>query len=464
MGPVTPPALATTNSTAQNTTGTLGRISVQTVDQLLAAGDAQQTSDGKYVLIHDAVGRTFVDVLLEFHPQQAIIGHGSFGAGPNIAGWTAAYYTAVKTWTSGATSTQETEADIEAAVKAGRQQMFANETTLGGPEITRADYFEGRYQRDVSNNAAQARADALNLGLRFTVGLIPVVGTGVTIYEAYHSKEGLSGNATNIGLSILGDAAMFASFGLSKVAQGATASRGFVVAAKGTIAANAVAQGGVGIYDLYQATQAESGYQAAGYIGSAILRLFGATNDMIRAVKLVPHLPLNRLNGSTLAALRGTGLDDAAINKYLDTLGDVYVFRGTTKGFAGNPALQKLGVTPTSIDPLVATVFAAEGSMKGANPVVYFGRMDAFSDTLEVGNFRKVLEREVTVPLTPDAFAAKAPNSIPLTRARAILAEMGIDVPATFASVPDATQFLEKAPKMTPEQIKKFVELAGGAP
>lgn len=146
----------------------------------------------------------------------------------------------------------------------------------------------------------------------------------------------------------------------------------------------------------------------------------------------------------------------------MDVLGDVYVFRGTTEGFAGNPVLQQLGLSPTSIDPLVSTVFAAEGAAKGAKPMILFGRRTAFGETLEMGNVRNVLEREVAVPMAPTEFAKTAPNTISLERARAILKDMGFDVPPSFASGMDATTFLHNSKRMTPEQIKLFIERATG--
>ena len=42
-----------------------------------------------------------------------------------------------------------------------------------------------------------------------------------------------------------------------------------------------------------------------------------------------------------------------------------YYFRGTTEGYAGNFALQRLKITPTSTDPLVSTVFATNGEQYG---------------------------------------------------------------------------------------------------
>ena len=44
---------------------------------------------------------------------------------------------------------------------------------------------------------------------------------------------------------------------------------------------------------------------------------------------------------------------------------ETYYFRGTTEGYPGNSALQRLGITPTSTDPLVSTVFATNGEQYG---------------------------------------------------------------------------------------------------
>ena len=44
---------------------------------------------------------------------------------------------------------------------------------------------------------------------------------------------------------------------------------------------------------------------------------------------------------------------------------NTYYFRGTTEGYAGNSALQRLGITPTSTDSLVSTVFATNGEQYG---------------------------------------------------------------------------------------------------
>lgn len=166
------------------------------------------------------------------------------------------------------------------------------------------------------------------------------------------------------------------------------------------------------------------------------------------------------LDADSLAALRATGLDDTAIQHHVDVLGDIYLFRGSTEAFAGNPVLQKLGISPTSIDPVVATTFAAEGAARGANPVVMFGRRADFVESLGMGNVRSVLEREVTVALLPQRLAELAPHSIPLSRARTILKEMGIEVPATFSSSGKATEFLESAPRMTVEQVHEFIQKA----
>ena len=173
--------------------------------------------------------------------------------------------------------------------------------------------------------------------------------------------------------------------------------------------------------------------------------------------KLLSNAPINSLNAETIRALRAAGLNDAAIARHLEVLGDIHVFRGTTEGFAGNPVLQRIGLTPTSVDPVVATAFASEGASKGVNPLILFGPRSAFGETLGMGNVRSLLEMEVSIGLTPSQFAATAPNSVSLARARAILAEMGIEVPS---SMYNADAFLRQSPRLTPEQIRKFIERA----
>nr|WP_255346718.1 RHS repeat-associated core domain-containing protein [Synechococcus sp. PCC 7336] len=171
---------------------------------------------------------------------------------------------------------------------------------------------------------------------------------------------------------------------------------------------------------------------------------------------------LSDLDLSELTALRGAGLSDGEIARQLQLLGGTPLFRGTTRDFPGNPILQRLGISPASTDPLVATVFALEGKARGGDPIVLFGNAQDFgSPDINLGNVRRTLEREVAVGMSPSDFARNAPNSISADRARQILSELGVaDLPPSIGSVQEATQILENTPRLTPEQILEFTRRA----
>jgi len=168
---------------------------------------------------------------------------------------------------------------------------------------------------------------------------------------------------------------------------------------------------------------------------------------------------LETLSNNQLAALRGAGLSDVEIAAHINTLGDVQLFRGTSVGFPGNPVLQKLGLTPASTDPVVATIFSLEGRVVGGEAVVLNGGMKRFAaGDIDLGNVRSTLEREVTVNLRPSDFAAQAPNSIPVDVSRQVLKDMGIvDLPATIMNSERATQLLESTPRLTPAQTQEYL-------
>ena len=172
-----------------------------------------------------------------------------------------------------------------------------------------------------------------------------------------------------------------------------------------------------------------------------------------------PLAALNGLNDTELAALRGAGLSDIEIARQIELLGDVPLFRGTTEGFPGHPALQRLGISPASTDPLVATVFALEGKAKGGNAVILFGTKQQLGNpAVDLGNVRRILEREVAVGLAPSDFARNAPNSVSVDKARQILSELGIaDLPPSIQSTDEATRILKNTPRLSPEQILEFV-------
>ncbi len=83
------------------------------------------------------------------------------------------------------------------------------------------------------------------------------------------------------------------------------------------------------------------------------------------------------LSKKELNALKESGLTEAEINRQRELLGDMHLFRGTTEGFPGSPAVQRFNITPASVDPVVATIFGIQSKSKG-NAVVAYGPMNGF--------------------------------------------------------------------------------------
>jgi hypothetical protein len=105
-----------------------------------------------------------------------------------------------------------------------------------------------------------------------------------------------------------------------------------------------------------------------------------------------------------------------------------YLFRGTSIDWPGNKSLQKVKMTPTSTDALVATLFALECNQHG-DGVVYFARWEPFKDRLHKPNVLAQRECEVAVSMLPVEFAAQAKGRISAIKAREILVSMGFLVP-----------------------------------
>jgi hypothetical protein len=134
---------------------------------------------------------------------------------------------------------------------------------------------------------------------------------------------------------------------------------------------------------------------------------------------------------------------------------DDFLFRGTSAGYAGNPALQRLGVTPTSTDPLIATLFAADSARYGSGVVLITSRRVV--PTIE-GNVLSALEAEVGVELAPAVFATRA-ISIPIEVSRNALAKMGFETPAILGSRDALSAAIRSAPRLTQDQVRSYLNL-----
>jgi large repetitive protein len=134
------------------------------------------------------------------------------------------------------------------------------------------------------------------------------------------------------------------------------------------------------------------------------------------------------------------------------------VFRGTTKGFDGSPGTQRVGITPTSSDPGVATIFGTHSEQFGDSVV----QIATPQDLAGVETYEGCIpsEAEVGVELSPSEFSSRASIEIPTSAAREILGRMGISIPSRIG-IEDLSPLLASTPKLSPEQISQFVGEAG---
>ena len=137
------------------------------------------------------------------------------------------------------------------------------------------------------------------------------------------------------------------------------------------------------------------------------------------------------------------------------------LFRGTSSNFPGSPGTVQLGITPATHDPVVATLFAMESSNYGPG-IVYAASPRALSGVrIEAGNVLASLEREVGVMLPPAQFATRADTALTVGQARAILIDMGVDLPGKIRGAPMLQSALESTQRLTPAQIREFLRRAG---
>ena len=141
-----------------------------------------------------------------------------------------------------------------------------------------------------------------------------------------------------------------------------------------------------------------------------------------------------------------------------------YLFRGTSRGYEGNPAHQRIGVTPASEDPLVATAFGTESERYGEGVVQIASRNKLENEGVQIsqGNILHKLEAEVGVETLPIEFAKRAEITITASQARIILKDMGFDVPSVLSDKRVLNQFLHESGRLTKAQRSEFVRRASG--
>ena len=158
--------------------------------------------------------------------------------------------------------------------------------------------------------------------------------------------------------------------------------------------------------------------------------------------------------GATDDALGGTTGPGPFLDDLVEDLGP-HLFRGTTQGYPGNPGLQRIGVTPTSRDPGVATLFAAESSRFGRGVVHIVRARDVPTDR---GNVLSALEAEVAVLLPPAELARRA-RTVSLDAARSALECLGLQIPRRIQNKRDLDRAIRELTKLSDEQIAEFLRL-----
>jgi RHS repeat-associated protein len=167
--------------------------------------------------------------------------------------------------------------------------------------------------------------------------------------------------------------------------------------------------------------------------------------------------PLTMLGSTETSAVEPITTLGAAESSTTEPISQT-LLRGTTEGFPGNPSLQKAGVTPATPDPVSATIFATEAeTSNGAQGVVHIATpADLAGVQTTEGNWLSTLEREVPVQITPTEFAERASTTISAEQSRAILAEMGVEVPPMISKA-NLSSALETTQALTPDQTAAFL-------
>lgn len=135
-----------------------------------------------------------------------------------------------------------------------------------------------------------------------------------------------------------------------------------------------------------------------------------------------------------------------------------YLFRGTSDGFEGSAAAQKLSYTPTSVDPAVATLFAIESKNYGKG-VLKIGLPENLQGVDYTGNVLQSLEKEIALGISPAQFAAKSSITITAEQSSSILKNMGINMPSRV-TLDELSNFIKNTPKLTKAQIDEFYKQA----
>ena len=135
-----------------------------------------------------------------------------------------------------------------------------------------------------------------------------------------------------------------------------------------------------------------------------------------------------------------------------------HLFRGTLPSSAFATAYRGPGVTPTSVDPVVATLFACRYLTEGPAVVLLALKSD-FIGLLDGPNLASFsYEYAVNIELPPYEFAKRCEFAVPVNDSVAVLNSLGYRLPSKLSDLGALTQALLQSPRMLMEDIDRYVE------
>jgi len=118
--------------------------------------------------------------------------------------------------------------------------------------------------------------------------------------------------------------------------------------------------------------------------------------------------------------------------------------------------LQELRLTPTTADPLVATLFGLWAARYG-EAVVEICELQSVAALIGTSNWNSRVELEVVISVPPIAFTEQyVGTTISVRTAREFLAEMGFELAPGFVNLDEFRFRLYSTPRLHERQIAEF--------
>lgn len=134
----------------------------------------------------------------------------------------------------------------------------------------------------------------------------------------------------------------------------------------------------------------------------------------------------------------------------------MFLFRGTSAGWPGNPATQQFRVTPTTTNPFVATLFAIECQRFGSGLVIACLRS-------EVERFIGAANVLSDIDVAPFELQQRFGRwQCGVSQARAALLALGFEVPEYIGDKDTLNHWLNETPALSEQMQNEFQSRAFG--